>query len=665
MFMRKISKIMALFNLFIVFIVCTNIFLGMIHLYRCDKKNSDVNVEQDFSSNDVLVVLNAEASLKRKIYRPGDFSSIKISSIEDLTQISTNAIVNNKKNDLVNYSNYKRVLRLKIKSNSKYDIIDAIKKLYKNKNVYYAGPNYTFEIASTYPNDKYVNNQWALDDAKISSAWDLFKGNKSVLVGVLDTGIDGTNSDLIPVLNKDLSRDFTSGEEKKITKIVDENGHGTHVAGIIGATGNNETGISGVNWNASLVSLRVSDENGKSSIVNLAKAISFAQQNDIKILNFSSSVKSNVDLQVEQAYNTCIANYNGLFITSAGNNGIDIDGDQTAYPASCKADNIIAVGSYNEAGLKSSFSNYGDTSVDIYAPGENILSTYIGALCKRRNYVFHDGTRLCEFSDNTIDYLEKQIEAMEESWEFVDENFSKFFDNSLKDVEPKDCIERRHEDYGFHYLSGTSMSAPYVAGVAALLLSTNSNLSTAEIKKAIIDSADSFSFKTKDSNIHYSKKLNAYSAISKVHTHQFVYESNSHIGRCTCDFTKISAHIYSNHYCTVCGVYSSTSHDYNRNYKWLNYTLHSVECSCGSKTNQGHAVSSGSFTFGQKYAKCLFCGGDAMVGFTEFSSYEILLTKKGSYILPNGVIVLNLKDYNDYINGKIYFVKKSNIAINN
>lgn len=166
-------------------------------------------------------------------------------------------------------------------------------------------------------------------------------------------------------------------------------------------------------------------------------------------------------------------------------------------------------------------------------------------------------------------------------------------------------------------------------------------------------------------NLSYSGTI---SVSLELHDHLYTYTQNgsNHTARCTtCNYTTTFSHVYDEHYCIHCNAYTS-AHDYDRNYEWVNNTTHSVECSCGAETTQGHAVSSDAFNNGQRYATCLLCGGVAEIGLIEYTinSSEITqITSNGSFILPNGVIVLVNEDLEAYLNGTLIFYHKSDTSL--
>lgn len=162
----------------------------------------------------------------------------------------------------------------------------------------------------------------------------------------------------------------------------------------------------------------------------------------------------------------------------------------------------------------------------------------------------------------------------------------------------------------------------------------------------------------------------SYVKFYRIHQHSYTYSpaTSGHIATCiACGYTTTLSHVYKQHYCIYCNAYT-TDHDYDTNYEWISYTLHNVECSCGeSKTTQYHAVKSGSFNNGQRFATCLLCGGPAERGFVQLNINSLEVTQvtiNGSFILPNGVIVLEDEDIEAYINGTLVFYDKDKVLEN-
>ncbi len=142
-------------------------------------------------------------------------------------------------------------------------------------------------------------------------------------------------------------------------------------------------------------------------------------------------------------------------------------------------------------------------------------------------------------------------------------------------------------------------------------------------------------------------------SLNEKHSNNYLIGNSEY---CGCGYVT-HTHNYSDHYCSSCNKYTET-HDYHAPYTWLNYTEHTASCGCGDTTNQGHAISSSSFNSGSKYGTCLLCGGKATIGFIQYNtsvSNFNYITKNGSFILPNGVIVLVEEDIADFISNPDIF----------
>lgn len=151
-------------------------------------------------------------------------------------------------------------------------------------------PNYIGQWFSTTPNDLDMWGHWYISEIELDKAWDVSIGSSEVKVGVIDSGIDSTHLDLVGQIDTQLSYSFSHNTGTAINPIHD---HGTGVASIIGAIGNNGIGTAGINWKTSLVSLRADgiDRNGDGiydeSLQYVTDAINYTANHDIPILNFS------------------------------------------------------------------------------------------------------------------------------------------------------------------------------------------------------------------------------------------------------------------------------------------------------------------------------------------------------------------------------------------
>ena len=312
--------------------------------------------------------------------------------------------------------------------------------------VEYAEPNYRMESMAV-PNDQFYGVQWGFDEIGAEQAWDTRTDSSSITVGVIDSGVEYTHPDLVDNIwtnsgeiagngidddNNGYVDDFYGYDfDNDDNDPLDDNGHGTHVAGTIGATSNNSIGVAGVGWNASLMSLKVI---GGGSNADVARAIDYATDNGAQITNNSYGYAGN-NVGGSAVMSDAIGRAKDagvLYVVAAGNSrtGIpasDMDGSFNSWPAEYSKvhDNVITVAAIDEntgSGTTfASYSHWGVESVQIAAPGTQIGSTYT--------------------------------------------------------------------DGRYVYLSGTSMAAPHVAGAAALLWAERPDMSYLEIKEAILSTA--------------------------------------------------------------------------------------------------------------------------------------------------------------------------------
>lgn len=336
----------------------------------------------EFVVGSILVSLKKSVSEINKEWKLSDFPEADIESIKDLSWIDGD--ITNKK--YLNYDNFHQIFEFTLKDKSIEGVLQAIKQLQCNPNVKYASPN-TKIYADRIPNDTYYPNQWGLPKINAPAAWDITVGvnTPTCIVGVLDSGIDSTHPDLMSNVNMGLAANFTGDSYGN----TDPAGHGTQVAGVIGAVGNNSQGIAGVNWAVMMTPLRVLDSNTSGSSNWIAVAVNYAIVHDIGILNCSVGFPT-LNSSVLQA----ISNYDGLIVCSAGNEINDND-IAPRYPGSFRLDNVIAVGASDSADnlwVRTTIpppvgSNYGATNVDLFAPGHQIYTTVLG-----NSYGYKDGT---------------------------------------------------------------------------------------------------------------------------------------------------------------------------------------------------------------------------------------------------------------------------------
>lgn len=280
------------------------------------------------------------------------------------------------------------ILLLELSDQSKQAVLDAVNQLQADEAVLYAEPDYLYEYCETIPNDESYYDQWGLHRLHASKAWDTFTGNPEIVVGVIDSGIDYTHPDLADNIwvntgeipgngiddDQDGYIDDTIGWHfyKNTNDPMDNEYHGTHVSGIIAAKGNNEIGISGVAWNTKIAPLNAGAGNSEVDTISVIKALAYATFHGFDIVNASFGGTA-----YGGGMKTAIERYPGLFVAGAGNEGTDID-VHPFYPAAYDCDNILSVANMNVNGNLNYDACYGAVSVDLAAPGTDILSTFPG-----------------------------------------------------------------------------------------------------------------------------------------------------------------------------------------------------------------------------------------------------------------------------------------------
>ena len=263
-------------------------------------------------------------------------------------------------------------------------------------------PSVLCQIANAVPDDEFYPEQWALRNTRqnggtlgvdigAEEAWDFAGsfGSRDVLVAVTDSGIDFRHPDLADHV-VDFGYNFVSSMYAFYPPddYSDGDGHGTHVAGIIGAVGNNGLGVSGVNGAVSLLSCRINVPDPFSGATvwatsgEIAQAIEYAYTHGAKVSNNSwgsSEYSSLIDAAIIRAQD-----YGMLLVCAAGNEALDLD-IARSYPAALRRDNVLVVAATDSDGHMAPFSNYSPTLVHLAAPGVGILSTYKGGAYRSMN----------------------------------------------------------------------------------------------------------------------------------------------------------------------------------------------------------------------------------------------------------------------------------------
>lgn len=367
----------------------------------------------------------------------------------------------------------KRIYKISVADSVQPDVV--IKTMKDNPDIQYVEPNYIFHVYSDgIPNDPLFNQQWNMQnrtnpgtDINVLPLWNEgYTGSHQVIVAVIDTGVQWTHPDLTANLyTNPLEGSVPNGIDDDQNGFIDDIhgwnfadnnnnsaddtfNHGTHCAGIIGATGNNGIGVVGVNWNVTILPVQFINGSGVGSVETAVESINYAIKMGVDIMNNSwggfgySDILRDTIIDAEKA--------GILFVASAGNNQVDND-ILPFIPCNYKLNNVISVAATDIGDAISLSSNYGKLSTHVAAPGKNILSTL-------------------------------------------------------------STIPHPDEEYG--PLSGTSMAAPHVAGVAALMKSIHPEWDYREIKRRLIKYSDKVS--ALNDKVISGGRINAYNAVHSI-----------------------------------------------------------------------------------------------------------------------------------------------------
>ncbi len=257
---------------------------------------------------------------------------------------------------------------------------DFVAKYERSGLVEFAEPDYIGQTAATAPNDpKYLDGTlWGLNKIDAPEGWDVLNSASNILVGVLDTGVRYTHEDLASNMwvNPNDGGHGWNALAGTNTPYDDGSGftrsHGTLVAGVLGAVGNNAKGVVGVAWHTQIMACQCfNNATGNGSISDVITCIDYARTNGARIINASWGFADSMSLSnaVDSLRNAGI-----IVVAACGNSASDIDVNPT-YPASYHFDNVVSVAYTTSNDTLAALSNYGATTVHLAAPGEQITST--------------------------------------------------------------------------------------------------------------------------------------------------------------------------------------------------------------------------------------------------------------------------------------------------
>lgn len=252
-----------------------------------------------------------------------------------------------------------------------------------------ADPNYIYRPMLT--SGDVTSDLYAVNRIELPAAWDISQGSSSVKVGILDTGVDYTHPELSGNISVNTGEIPDNGVDDDGNGLeddyygfdfadydsdpMDEHGHGTHVSGTIGAV-NGNGGVVGMNWHVGLVPAKVLGSDGTGTLDAVVEGINYLASRGVDVINMS--LGSYDYSSTEYAAIAHAGQLGVLVAAAAGNEGNDNDGPDKSYPASYDLSNIISVAATDSEDELAYFSNYGQNTVDIAAPGVDILSTAPG-----------------------------------------------------------------------------------------------------------------------------------------------------------------------------------------------------------------------------------------------------------------------------------------------
>lgn len=475
--------------------------------------------------NELLVTLNKDISKKKKGFSAKDFNLPGCDEVIVLSKSIKDAIDKKTIKSLEVIENYKAILKISIK-HDKFDLEKIKENLMSVEGVESVSYNNIYEDSSSAVSEsRTVSYDWGINKINGYSAKSLSYGSKKpIQIGVLDHGIDGTHTYLYNNLyHNDYNQahvDCSSGNSYTyLTTPTCTDSHGTHIAGVIGSKHNSSYNTEGVAKNVELISIKMFQDNTQSLLSSaIIQAVSYATSINLPIINFSAT-----NPYYNQSERDAFSQYSGLIVCSSGNELINLDseGTRSSYPTKYGLSNLISVGASDDS--------------DYYW--------------------------LTESSSNS------QGSSGITNTDVIGSNYGQ---NSVHVFAPGDSIWSTIRNNGYGYMSGTSMAAPYVTGLAALCLSRNYTLTPTQIKNYIVGNVDVIS--GLQNRCSSGGRINAYKTISAI---PVVHE-----------------HYYKDHYVKGTLTYKN---------------MHKSYCDCGNYIYEYHVANSSGNT-------CMYCNASMSGG---------------------------------------------------
>ncbi|MFP4143367.1 MAG: S8 family serine peptidase [Thermoplasmata archaeon] len=329
-----------------------------------DQQSYTSSAQTEYSKDSILVKLKTDNEI-RDIQRRENMLKKKSSKLTEVMEGRTSKV-------------FPSVGASEIEIEEDVDVERLAELISTSPEVEYAEPDYRYDLMNI-PNDPGYDSLWGMESIDSPGAWNISTGSEDVVLAVMDTGIDYTHPDLQDNMWTSVEGYHGYNAMNGSNHPMDEYGHGTHVAGTVGAVGDNREGVAGVNWNVSIMGVKIGGASGikTSDIIDGLEYVLQKKREGENIVATSNSWGGSGESRLLKE---AIAEHRDegiLFTAAAGNDGVDNDLSPT-YPANYDLTNIISVGATDQNDDFTDFSSYGSRSVHVAAPGLDINSTMPG-----------------------------------------------------------------------------------------------------------------------------------------------------------------------------------------------------------------------------------------------------------------------------------------------